>query len=138
MHQTFQPSSVIAGRKHLDPRCTCRACLVFDHSTTRPMQRLAPRTVEQVNAFESETGEAFTYYFPVETAQAAPKRVPEPLQLSSAAPRWQPKQHSTAYQEQTLHSLLVPTLLQKFQASIEKHPCLWLGISCVLSCFHLL
>jgi hypothetical protein len=135
MYQTYQPLAALAGRRHLNPRCTCRACLAFDHSTTRQMQRLSA-DFEQVNAFDTETGEQFSYYFPLETAYATPKRMPEPLQLS-AAPR-QHKHNSTVHPEQTLHSLLVPTLLQKFQASIEKHPCLWLGISCVLSCLHIL
>ena len=122
-------------RRHLDPRCTCPACLAFDQSTTRPMQRLTPHA-EQVNAFDTETGARFMYYFPSEASYSAPRSMPEPLQLSAA-----PRRHDhcvTPHREQTLHALLVPTILQKLQGSIEAHPCLWLGISCVLSCLRIL
>jgi hypothetical protein len=40
--------------------------------------------------------------------------------------------------EQDLCMVLVPTIMRKVRRSIEAHPCLWLALSCVLSCLHLL
>jgi hypothetical protein len=116
-------------RRHFDPRCTCPACLAFDHSLTQPMQCFSAN-LERVNAFDTETSERFTYYFPQEASHTASRQM-------SAPPR-RCEHTITTSQEQTLRSLLVPTLLQKLQVSIEAHPLLWLCASCVLNCLHIL